>query len=230
MCGRYSLTNPSKLREEFGSDIDGHRTISPRFNIAPGQVVPVIRICQEGKMCISEMRWGFLPNWASKTNSYKPMINARSESIFERKYFRDSIKRQRVLIPADGYYEWMYINNKKVPYRITKNNHGLFAFAGVWERPSKNACNKFPTFAIITRNSIKNLSVIHQRMPVILSQGNYLQWLNKRLKLNLVESCLSEMNNSNLEGYPVNSWVNDIRNDDVKCIQTIDSSGNKIIN
>ena len=89
MCGRFALRNPSALKDTIES-ID----IKPRFNIAPNQKIHVIA---ERAL---KAKWSFTPYWASEPFN---LINARSETIWKKKSFKDASK---CLVPADGWYEW----------------------------------------------------------------------------------------------------------------------------
>ena len=46
---------------------------------------------------------GFVPEWADGRPDVKPLINARTEMVATKPFFRDAFKRCLVL--ADGFYE-----------------------------------------------------------------------------------------------------------------------------
>src|SRR5690606_30772477 len=98
------------------------------------------------------------------------MINARSETIFEKPAWRSVIKKKRCLIPADGFYEWKKQADAKVkqPFYIHPKQFELFSFAGVWESWKDENNNEIRTYAIMTTEPNKEMSSIHDRMPVIL--------------------------------------------------------------
>ena len=75
----------------------------PRYNIAPTQPVPVVRI-DEGRRQFILMRWGFIPGWVKDPKDYPLVINVRSESASEKPSFRAALTRRRCLMPADGFY------------------------------------------------------------------------------------------------------------------------------
>ena len=61
------------------------------------------------------------------------MINARLETVSERPAYRRAFERYRCLIVADGFYEWQrQASGPKQPFHITRDDGGLFAFAGLW--------------------------------------------------------------------------------------------------
>src|SRR5215469_11425167 len=135
MCGRYRLSRRKQMLEErFDADF-GDDEWTPRYNIAPTQPVPVLRQHpKEPKRVISLMRWGLIPSWAKDASGAAGMINARSETAVEKPAFRDPMKLQRCLVPADGFYEWLRTGTSKQPFCFEVNAGELFAFAGLWDR------------------------------------------------------------------------------------------------
>ncbi len=228
MCGRYSLTKPPRVTEKLLSLECASKDNLPRFNISPNQVVPAIYMCSEGSIYNSQMRWGYIPSWAHGAGSYKPMINARSETIAEKPYFREAFRKRRALIPADGYYEWIRSGKQSLPYRIERKDKQVFAFAGIWEASINSIRDEFPTFSIITKQSDRNLNHIHHRMPVILHQKYFKSWLNYREDLNVIKNYFSLANASEFVNYTVGEWVNNINNDDINCIRPLDRNTDKL--
>ena len=89
MCGRFALRNPLALKKTIKVN-----EIEPRFNIAPNQKINLIADS------LLQAKWGFTPYWAKEPFN---LINARSETIWKKKSFKDASK---CLVPADGWYEW----------------------------------------------------------------------------------------------------------------------------
>ena len=83
-----------------------------RYNIAPGTSVGVVR---GGAAAQPEaMTWGFAPQWLRDPS--KSQINARAETVLEKPMFRDSFRKRRCLVPADGWYEWARDGDTKQPW------------------------------------------------------------------------------------------------------------------
>ncbi|MBX9853019.1 MAG: SOS response-associated peptidase, partial [Cytophagaceae bacterium] len=135
MCGRYSLSHSlEKIEKRFG--VPMKEKWKPRYNAAPSQVMPVITNLNSGEF--SFFKWGFIPGWALDDTTAINLINARAETITTKAPFKEAIKSQRCLIPADGFFEWKREGKNKIPFRITLNSDEAFAFAGIWdtwERP-----------------------------------------------------------------------------------------------
>ena len=124
MCGRYTLTKSIKKIESHFKPARISFKYFPSFNIAPSQISGVIT--QNSEMI--GMKWGLIPSWAKDAQIGNKLINARSETLHEKPSFRDLLKNQRCLVPADGFIEW----KGKKPYYIRFKDHRLFAFAGLW--------------------------------------------------------------------------------------------------
>jgi len=166
MCGRYSLhSNPDVVALLFGlSQVPAY---TPRYNIAPTAQVLIVR-GNEAAM----VRWGLVPRWAKDASIGAKMNNARAETVAEKPSFREAYRKRRCLIPANGFYEWKLENGRKQPYYIYPSGGALFAFAGLWEQ-----WNDLQTCAIITTEANQKMAAVHERMPVIVSPGEYSDWL-----------------------------------------------------
>jgi len=142
MCGRYTLFTPAAdLESRFDADFGG---VEPSYNCAPGQDLPVI--ADADPSAATRMEWGLTPSWADESFG---LINARAETVREKRSFADAFERRRCLVPADGFYEWVEDGDPegdapasdeirggtgKTPYRVAFNDDRPFAMAGLYER------------------------------------------------------------------------------------------------
>jgi putative SOS response-associated peptidase YedK len=104
------------------------------------------------------------------------MINAKAETLEEKPTYRGPFKSKRCLIPADGFYEWKKTTSKKVPFRFTRRDGKIFAFAGLyddWEHEGKHVTS----CTIITTGANELLAKVHDRMPVMLPEKDEWKWL-----------------------------------------------------
>jgi putative SOS response-associated peptidase YedK len=219
MCGRYTLRRASLVYAAMGAtpylpsfeEFDEKRVV-PRFNVAPSQTVPIVRISGEGKRVVSEARWGLIPSWVKGKPKSAP-INARAETVRTSGMFRQAMERRRCLVPADGFYEWKGAKPPKQPYFIHKPDDGIFAFAGLWERwkPDSDA-EPVDTFTIITTAANEVIKPIHNRMPVILSEADYAKWLDRATAEKDVEGLLKPYEGE-LEAARVSTKVNSAKNE-----------------
>jgi putative SOS response-associated peptidase YedK len=173
MCGRYRLSRSKEvLAEHF--DVEPDDDWQPRYNIAPTQSVPVIRQHPEQpKRLGSRMQWGLIPFWAKDPNIGFKMINARAETVATKPAFRESLRKRRCLIPADGFYEWKKNGKVKTPFCFTMADDSIFAFAGIWDSWRNPEGKAIETCSIITTTPNTLLIEVHDRMPVILPDDAY---------------------------------------------------------
>jgi putative SOS response-associated peptidase YedK len=178
MCGRYRLARKKEiLAETF--DVDNDVEWSPRYNVAPGQNVPVIRQDAARPLrSISLARWGLIPFWAKDAKAGYKMINARAETVADTPAFRDPFRSRRCLIPADAFYEWTKEGKQKSPFCFSMADDSIFAFAGIWDRWKNPDREWIETCSIITTSANALLSGIHDRMPVVLKPESYDLWLD----------------------------------------------------
>jgi putative SOS response-associated peptidase YedK len=142
MCGRYVVkTRVSQLASMF--DLIDVPPLTPRYNVAPTQMVPAIRLKPETKKReLVMLKWGLIPAWAKDAAIGSQMIMARAETVAQKPVFKSAFQKRRCLMVADGFYEWQKTNGKKQPYFIGLKDQSPFAFAGLWERwkdPEGNA-------------------------------------------------------------------------------------------
>lgn len=165
------------------------------------------------------MRWGLIPYWAKDTSIGAKTINAVSETAAEKPTFRDSMKRRRCLIPADGFYEWKLIGpKKKQAYNIGMKDDGLFGFAGLWDRWKGPDGKPIESCTILTTEANPLLKDIHNRMPVILSPDDYDSWLDPGEENPAhVAGLLKPFEARLMRVYPVSSTVNSVKNDSPEC-------------
>jgi putative SOS response-associated peptidase YedK len=95
--------------------------LKPRYNIAPGQDVAIVRATEQGRT-LSTARWGLVPHWAKEAKIKYSTINARAETVAEKPTYRDAFRRKRCLIPATGFYEWQQAGRQKIPYHIRRDD------------------------------------------------------------------------------------------------------------
>jgi putative SOS response-associated peptidase YedK len=178
MCGRFTLTiDPTSLQEAFPWAVIADDLI-PRYNIAPSQ--PVAVIPNTGDNTLAMYKWGLIPSWSKDPSIGDRMINARSESLAEKPSFRNPFRRRRCMILADGFYEWKQAPGMKTkqPMYIRLQNGSPFAFAGLWELWMSPEGSEVRSCTIITTQPNSLLEPIHNRMPVILPQDAYQEWLS----------------------------------------------------
>ncbi|MCC2819247.1 SOS response-associated peptidase [Lachnoclostridium pacaense] len=191
MCGRYyfsvdlldeirELVEPGDWKLELGLlEKDMH----------PGDVAPVITIrdyaaqgyaergsvewgsAERGNVSpapvflgIQKMRWGF------KAPDGKGLVfNARSESVLEKRMFRDSVSHRRVAVPVSWFYEW---NQSKEKYTFTREDGQVLFLAGFYSKYEDG-----DHFVILTTQANQSMAPVHSRMPLVLERDQVRDWI-----------------------------------------------------
>ena len=210
MCERYSqIFETVELIKRFSVKAPG-MPVHPRYNIAPGQVAPVIT--GDG---IRMFKWGFIPGWSGGAIK-EGFINARAEGLASRPTFKTAFYKSRCVVPADGFYEWAHTAGDKVPYRFELKDKSLFAMAGIYDEATR-------TYAVVTCVSNALMKTVHHRMPVILDKEREKLWLDMRSSnteelLPVLRACDSAL----MHGYKVSSLVNSPENDSPECLKPME--------
>lgn len=207
MCGRYGYVSGKKIIDYF--ELSESIDIEPNYNAAPSQNLPVV-IKDGGKLKLEIMRWGLVPFWAKDMRTAQ--INARSEGIEEKAFFRKPFKKQRCLVPASYFFEWMKTKDNKIPYLIKARDREVFAFAGVYDVVKDGDGRKIKSFAIITTEPNRVVAKIHNRMPVILEKEDEREWLKENAGISELKKLLKPFESAKTVSYPVSKLVNDPAN------------------
>ena len=242
MCGRFAQSKSvADLVEEFG--LTGDPALNPlpaNWNIAPTNPIYIIRNDKNNHRELAIASWGIIAPWikndAEARASQSRAINARSESIHEKPTFRDSFKRQRCLIPADGYYEWateLGPYKTKQPFYISNTNLRSLSIAGIWSQWESPSGELIESAAIITREAVGKLATIHHRMPVMMPFDRWNSWLQVGTATNngtsngtsnteeLLELMRTPKPDEGLNPRPVSDEVNRVRNNGPQLVNEI---------
>ena len=204
MCGRYVVTNPvSKTKSLVKTAIKVED--KENYNAHPYQDLPVIKKYTNGN-ALENLKWGLVPSW-SKKKEFKPLINARLETIDEKVSFKKLIQLTRCVAVANGFYEWKREERNKIPYYFLREDKKIIYIAGIYENDQ---------FCLVTEEANKNVLEIHRRQPVILNEKDVNRYLN--IELN-GSSFLKECKKPVLEFYEVSKEVNKPTNNNISLIQ-----------
>jgi len=206
MCGRYVVTNAvAKTRGLVKTAIKVED--KENYNAHPYQDLPVIKKYTNGN-ALENLKWGLVPSW-SKKKEFKPLINARLETIDEKVSFKKLIQLTRCVAIADGFYEWKREERNKIPYYFLREDKKIIYIAGIYENDQ---------FCLVTEEASKNILEIHRRQPVILNEKDVNRYLN--IELN-GSSFLKECKKPNLEFYEISKEVNKPTNNNISLIQKV---------
>ena len=217
MCGRYTLSTPGAAVAEL-LELGQAPQLAPRYNIAPTQESAVVRLAG-GHRSLDHLRWGLVPYWASEPGIGNRMINARSETVTDKPAFRDSFRRRRCLVPADGFFEWRRTPAGKQPYLFRLTDGGPFAFAGLWDRWVPHDGPPIESFTVLTTRANALVEAIHDRMPVILPPQHHHLWLDPRKsERTRLSALLQPLPADAMTVFPVSTAVNRSAHDEPECV------------
>lgn len=165
MCGRYYVDDETAREiEKIAAKLDREVQKGRTGDVCPSQEALIIRQ-RNGQLSSEYMFWGF-PG-VQKNNLH---INARAESVLEKKSFRESVLHRRCVIPAKGFYEW---NKEKEKFRFSREEDGTLLFmAGFY-----NMFREQNRFVILTTEANSSVSLVHERMPLVLERKEIDSWV-----------------------------------------------------
>ena len=213
MCGRFALGIPQKrLEEVFGVAAPGDW--APSWNVAPGREALTVT-ATDGVARADMRRFGLIPRWTKDAKIGHRMINARSETVFDKPAFRDPVRRSRCLVPVQAFYEWKKVDGGKRPYAIAVEGADAFALAGIASQWIDGRTGEVvDSFAVLTCEPNALVASIHDRMPVVLPPESWADWLDPSLdKGNRLSDLLAAYPADAMRAWPVTPEVGNARND-----------------
>lgn len=188
MCGRITLTTPDV--EAVARMLDAQvtpeaaRIYRPRYNAAPTDT----HVVMNAQRLLVPAVWGFASG----------QINARSEK---------QRRGERIIVAADGFYEWTGPAKARQPVWFRPRDGGLLYLAGLAEPLPDGRLG----FVVLTTDAQGLVARIHDRMPVMLPRAQVQAWLDRGDALLIAPD--------ELKALPVSQRVNDVRNDDPSVLQ-----------
>ncbi len=207
MIDRYSITaSAEQIAERFSVDVPEFYT--ERYNASPTQLLPVIT--SASPQGVSLFYWGTAPDWAKNKNLSEKFINHRAENFAEKPILKKTMRTQRCIIPADGFYGWKKVGKKtNVPYRFVFKSGQIFSFPALWEEFDDAEGHQIQTFTIITLPADHTVNIIQDRMPVILNAETENIWLDKNADEDKLLQVLSTSATAGINYYPVSPKISE---------------------
>lgn len=161
MCGRFYLNKETFQIASSMVEDNECEMIDEQKDYVPGEKIPVI-LSQDDKLVLTSLTWGY-----SMQGSSQKVINARSETLLEKKMFKEDALNHRCLVIAKGFYEWDS-HKHKVSFESQKEDSLLMG--GIYREKEKEV-------TIITVNANDTMKPIHSRMPLMISKEDMHRWL-----------------------------------------------------
>ena len=221
MCGRFGLHHDWQatsrfLFVQFKVEFDETKLLLPLYNIAPTQQV-IILIHDGSHYRVGLASWGFS---LSSTNP-KPVINARSESVFETSLFRQSIRSKRCIILASGFYEWQRSTSPSRAFWFYDQQKPFLLFAGMYQTIIQHHQEKVVQTAMLTTSANEVMAPIHDRIPLMLNADQYQHWVHPKTPIDELKFLFNPTNFIGLTHYEVSTHVNKVSNQDSRCLAPI---------
>ena len=222
MCGRFTQKlSPREVYDLYGV-IEPPPSFArkPRYNGAPSQDFAVCRVDDGGRRHIAELRWGLVPSWWKDAGAGPPLINARTETIREKRVFADAFRERRCLVPASGWFEWQGPGPARQPYYLALADGSPLSLAAVWERWEARE-QVIESFTILTTPAAAELVDIHHRQPAIVAPEWFADWLDPSTPARQLLDHLSAAHSGPYERRAVSARVNSVRNDDPDILRPV---------
>jgi putative SOS response-associated peptidase YedK len=225
MCGRFvSSSTPEKIAEYFGAAFDGE-TLGENYNVAPTNDIYAVVAGPDGQPRLEVFHWGLVPVWAKERQLGQKMINARAETLATKPAFKGVFKKQRCIVPMDGFYEWSpgrpggpltkAGKPAKQPSYIHRLDGEPLAVAGLWSAWRDKAAPDaewLHSAAVVTTGANATMAPIHDRMPVILPESAWATWLDPANDdVDALSALLRPAPDTLLTTHPVSTAVNNVR-------------------
>jgi putative SOS response-associated peptidase YedK len=212
MIDRYSITVSSQeLAKRF--DVEVPEFFRPRYNAAPAQLLPVLLLYSKG---LSFFYWGESPQWVKNKSISEKWINVRAEQFAEKPVLQRSLKKQRCLIPADGFYVWKRVSKKSlIPYRYILKSKSIFSIPGLWEEYDDENGDIVHTFTLITC-AVNNSTT--ERLPAIFDSASEKIWMNPNSTEEELIGLLKIIDSDKLDSYTIEPRISSATIDDKSLI------------
>jgi len=212
VCGRFTETkvDPGLIADRFAvrESAVPAETLG-RFNVCPTE--PVLAVTAGGEA--RALRWGLVPPWARALRAGPEPINARSDTLRDKRLFAPLIgdAAHRCLVVADGWYEWLKPERKggdRIPFRYTVDGGELFAFAGLW-REGRLGADRVASVTVLTTGANSVCAPVHDRMPCVLaSPEEEAAWLAPEVDADAALELLLSLDDARTVAAPANPAVN----------------------
>jgi putative SOS response-associated peptidase YedK len=210
MCGRFTATfvEPQMIAARFAVSAPAipQETLG-RYNVCPTE--QVLAVVGEGEA--RGLRWGLIPRWARKLRAGPEPINARSETLLDKRAFAPLLEDRRCLVVSDGWYEWLRPERprgERVPFRYTVDGGAPFAFAGLWDE-NRVGGERIASVTILTTAANAVCAPVHDRMPCVLeSAETEAAWLSPEVDAQAALELLGVLAAERTTAAPANPAVN----------------------
>lgn len=138
-------------------------------------------------------------------------LNARADTIYERKSFKDLIIKKRCVLVVDGFFEWRHAANEKIPYYIYPKNKTFLYLGCIYTSWTDKETGEIKdTFSIITTEANSMMEFIHnnkKRMPLILDKNDIAVWIDPDSSRKTVNQLTKPYNENHMSAHTISKDI-----------------------
>lgn len=216
MCGRIAQSDSpyyyAMLAQWGFPPIDLPTERIGNFNAAPGDKHWTFRERKDGRLMAEANRWHYLSRWAAR-KGMRPAINARLDKLLT-PYYRAMMTSGRIIVPADGWFEWIGDKANRQPWYIRARSGAPLYLAALTDHDPDMPDHDGAGFVLVTDAATGGMVDVHDRRPVVLTPDNARQWMNLDLSLEQAEILArsTSLPGDAFEWYAVDKEVNNVSN------------------
>lgn len=208
MCQRYVLPDQITAEREFLPAAAWWK-FAPKFNVAPGQYVPSVRM-HDGQTEGVMLRWGIIPSWLETEPTGAPKACVQSGRLESSKIYRTPwLGSQRCILPVAGFYTWQLTPEKyRQPFFVRLLDRSVFGLAAIWDRWSSedDVIESCSVICVPPNELLADIGARESAMPAILRRRDYRTWLEGTPAE--AKSTLQSYSARWMEAYPVSPRIN----------------------
>jgi putative SOS response-associated peptidase YedK len=223
MCGRIAQYSPPLRYAEFlglknATLMFDRADQRAGFNVAPG-CHPVAIF---GDATLRRIHWGYRPAWAAE-RGLPQTLNARAETAVAAPYFRPLWRHGRVIVPADGWYEWRIEQGRRQAYYIRLQAEAPLFLAGLTDFQAQPGRPGPAGLVIMTATADSGLIDVHDRRPVVLAAADARRWLDRRESVAAIRRLVldSALAAEHFTWYPISDAIDKPHADSPSLIQPL---------
>ncbi len=228
MCFTISVTT-DKTKKAIFDYLNSNAGVQMHFDfddfgekhLVSGFSHPELPIVKQGSIELGE--WGLVPSFVVREEQAKDIqnktLNARADTIYERKSYKDAIISQRCVLVVDGFFEWRHALNQKIPYYIYPKDGTVFYLGCIYNTWNDKETGEMKnTFSIITTDANPMMEYIHnnkKRMPLILHTDDIAVWIDPETTPEIVGQLMKPFDESQMSAHSISkeaSYANRDRN------------------